>query len=144
MGEGSAVSEPTQTIVRLFDRVAAKDLRGASELFALDAVFTEGRTALQGRSAIRQMLAEMWEAFPDLRVEVRAMIGEGSTVMTEIELVGTHRRPFMGCEPTGRIIRWPGAAHYETNDAGDQIVSESFFYDSVGLVERLKASPAGE
>ena len=141
MGEGSAVSEPTQTIVRLFDRVAAKDLRGASELFALDAVFTEGRTALQGRSAIRQMLAEMWEAFPDLRVDVRALVGKGSTVMTEIELVGTHRGPFLGCEPTGRIIRWPGAAHYEVNGAGDKIVSESFFFDSAGLVEQLRQAP---
>jgi steroid delta-isomerase-like uncharacterized protein len=133
------VTDPRETIERLFDRVAAKDLAGASALFAVDAVFTDavGPTQFVGRSAIAEMIAEMWEGLPDVHVEVRAMVSHGSTVMVEIELVGTHLGPFLGCQPTGDAIRWPGAARYELDATGTQIVAESFFYDSAGLMAQL-------
>ena len=57
--------------------------------------------------------------------------------MAEIELVGTHDGAFLGCAPTGRTIRWPGAVRYELSPSGDEIVAESFFYDSVGLMAQL-------
>ncbi|MGH2594524.1 MAG: ester cyclase [Actinomycetota bacterium] len=129
-----------QTIRALFDRVASKDLPGLSALFAVDAVFTDavGPTVVEGRPAITEMVAEMWAGLPDVRVEVRAMVAEGSTVMAEIELVGTHDGPFLGCAPTGRIISWPGAVRYELSATGEEIVAESFFYDSVGLMAQLE------
>jgi len=55
------------------------------------------------------------------------MVSDEHTVMAEIELVGTHDGAFLGCEPTGRAIRWPGAVRYELSPSGDEIVSESFF-----------------
>ena len=126
-------------IDRLFDRVAAKDLPGAAELFAPDAVFIDavGPTRVVGRPAITDMIAEMWEGLPDVRVEVRAIVSQGMTVMAEIELVGTHLGSFLGCAPTGRTVRWPGAVRYELSDSGDEIVQESFFYDSPGLMAQL-------
>ncbi len=132
--------DPREVIARLFDRDAAKDLDGASALFLTDAVFTDavGPTEVFGRAAITEMIAEMWEGLPDVHVEVRAMVSQGATVMAEIELVGTHLGPFLGCEPTGRAIRWPGAARYELSEAGDEIVTESFFYDSHGLFAQLR------
>jgi predicted ester cyclase len=133
------LSDPLQTIRKLFDRVAAKDLPGVSELFAVDATFTDavGPMIVEGRPAITEMVAEMWAGLPDVHVEVRAMVSSGHTVMAEIELVGTHDGPFLGCEPTGKAISWPGAVRYELSASGDEIVAESFFYDSVGLMAQL-------
>lgn len=133
------MSDPSRTIRTLFERVAAKDLSGVSELFAVDATFTDavGPTIVEGRPAITEMVAEMWEGLPDVHVEVRAMVSSGHTVMAEIDLVGTHDGPFLGCEPTGRTIRWPGAVRYELSLSDDEIVAESFFYDSVGLMAQL-------
>ncbi|MGH2595438.1 MAG: ester cyclase [Actinomycetota bacterium] len=134
------MSDPSGTIRTLFDLVAAKDLAGVSELFAVDATFTDavGPTIVEGRPAITAMVAEMWEGLSDVHVEVRAMVSGDHTVMAEIELVGTHDGPFLGCEPTGRAIRWPGAVRYELSPSGDEIVAESFFYDSVGLMAQLE------
>jgi predicted ester cyclase len=136
---GGDVPEAEETIVRLFDRIAEKDLAGASELFATDAVFTDaaGPTRIVGRPAIREMIAEMWAGLPDVHVEVRAMVSHGSTLMAEIELVGTHLGPFLGCEPTGGTIYWLGAARYELNGTNEEIIAESFFYDSAALMAQL-------
>lgn len=100
----------------LFDRVAAKDLNGVAAMFSADAVFEDAAdpAPVVGRSAIAEVIREMWEGMPDFRVErVRTMVGCGSTVMAELDLVGTHRGPYLGCEPTGRTIRWPTAVLYE-------------------------------
>jgi steroid delta-isomerase-like uncharacterized protein len=134
------MADPQAVIRALFDRVAVKDLAGAASMFAQDAVFIDaaGPDVLEGRPAIRQMIAEMWEGLPDVRVEVIAMVGDGSTVMTEIELIGTHLGPYLACPPTGATIRWRGASRYEVDPANGEIVHESFFYDPAGLLSQLR------
>ena len=134
------MGDPQAVIRALFDRVAAKDLAGASSLFAQDALFIDaaGPLVLEGRSEIGQMIAEMWEGLPDVRVEVIAMVGDGSTVMTEIELIGTHLGQYLGCPPTGATIRWRGACRYEVDPPSGEIVHESFFYDPAGLLAQLR------
>jgi predicted ester cyclase len=66
------------------------------------------------------------------------MVSEGMTVMAEIGLFGTHLGTFLGCDPTGRTIRWPGAARYQLDATGEHIMSESFFYDSAGLMAQIE------
>jgi steroid delta-isomerase-like uncharacterized protein len=134
------MGDPQAVIRALFDRVAVKDLAGASSLFAPDAVFIDAAdpVVLEGRPVIRQMIAEMWAGLPDVRVDVIAMVGDGSTVMTEIELIGTHLGSYLGCPPTGATIHWRGASRYEIDPASGEIVHESFFYDPAGLLAQLR------
>lgn len=132
--------DPEGFVRELFDRVAAKDLNGVAEMFAVDAVFEDAAdpNPVAGRSAIAEMIREMWEGMPDFRVEcVRTMVSRGSTVMAELDLVGTHQGPYLGCEPTGRTIRWPTAVLYELDAEATEIRREAYHYDSARLPAQL-------
>lgn len=50
-------------------------------------------------------LAEMREAFPDLRVEVLRSAGKEDMLAWHFEMSGTHLGDFMGFAPTGRAFR---------------------------------------
>ena len=45
-------------------------------------------------------------AFPDLSADIKQQVVEGETVVTHVELSGTHTGPFLGAEPTGREGTW--------------------------------------
>jgi predicted ester cyclase len=45
-------------------------------------------------------------AFPDLSATIKEQVVEGDTVVTHVELSGTHSGPFLGAEPTGREGTW--------------------------------------
>lgn len=47
-------------------------------------------------------------AFPDVKLEVEQMIGEGDLVAFRFTLTGTHRGPFQGVAPTGVRVSVPG------------------------------------
>jgi predicted ester cyclase len=45
-------------------------------------------------------------AFPDLSATIKQQVVEGDTIVTHVELSGTHSGPFLGAEPTGREGTW--------------------------------------
>lgn len=129
----------------LFDRVAAKELDGVAEMFAEDAVFVDAADPAQveGRAAIRDMVADMWTGLPDFHVErIVTMVADGNTVMAELDLLGSHQGKYLGYQPTGNRIEWSTAVLYELNEEGDQIVREAYYYDSAGLLAQLAGEKA--
>ena len=45
-------------------------------------------------------------AFPDLTATIKQQVVEGNSVVTHVELSGTHSGPFLGAEPTGQQGTW--------------------------------------
>ncbi len=45
-------------------------------------------------------------AFPDLTATIKQQVVEGDSVVTHVELAGTHSGPFLGAEPTGQHGTW--------------------------------------
>jgi predicted ester cyclase len=45
-------------------------------------------------------------AFPDLDATIKQQVVEGDSVVTHVELTGTHSGPFLGAEPTGQQGNW--------------------------------------
>ena len=45
-------------------------------------------------------------AFPDLTATIKQQVVEGNSVVTHVELSGTHSGPFLGAEPTGQRGTW--------------------------------------
>ena len=45
-------------------------------------------------------------AFPDLTATVKQQVVERNSVVTHVELSGTHSGPFVGAEPTGQQGTW--------------------------------------
>lgn len=56
----------------------------------------------QGPEGTRQVYSKVFEAFPDLQVNVEDQIAEGDKVVNRITMTGTHKGEFMGIPPTGK------------------------------------------
>jgi len=79
-----------------------------------DAVFhnhTSGGEA-HGREAIRQLVASVFNVFPDIRFEPRRQYLADNLVVQEWTATATHLRPVLYQQrtlaPTGKVIRWDG------------------------------------
>ncbi len=60
------------------------------------------------REGLKQMFGMFRQAFPDMRVTVDEMVGEGDTVVTRLTMTGTHTGDMMGIPPTGRQFKTRG------------------------------------
>ena len=93
-----------------------------------------------GKAAMRVFMADFYRAFPDLRIEIRNVIGSGSLVGAEYDLLGTHLGQFMGQPPTGQAFRIPVVSIYEHN--GSLFTRETVYYDSASLLTQLGIASA--
>ena len=101
----------------------------------------EGRGVLAAaeRAELRRAFAAITVAFPDVRITPEELIAEGDKVVVHWTLRGTHRGPFRGLPPTGRLVAWPGVDVY-TVVAG-QITELVRAADTLALLEQLGAAP---
>lgn len=60
------------------------------------------------RAGIAGFYEAIWAAFPDFTLAIEDVIAEGDTAAVRFGWVGTHRGPFMGVPPTGRVVRGGG------------------------------------
>ena len=59
-----------------------------------------------GAQAIKEVLAALHRAFPDLVVTVNDLIEEGDKVVARNTVTGTHQGEYMGLPPTGRSVSY--------------------------------------
>ena len=62
----------------------------------------------QGREGLKQVIAAMRAAFPDIHWAVDEMVAEGDKVFSRFTWSGTHRGEFLGISPTGKQIKVAG------------------------------------
>ncbi|MET7333515.1 ester cyclase [Nonomuraea sp. NPDC005650] len=62
--------------------------------------------ATAGTQAMKEVLAVLHRAFPDLNVHIEDVIAEGDKVVTRNTVTGTHQGEYMGIAPTGRSITY--------------------------------------
>jgi predicted ester cyclase len=94
------------------------------------------------REGIRQITVLFRTAFPDGRTIVEDMIAEGDRVVTRKTFRGTHQGPFMGIPPTGKQVAL-GLIDIVRVVQG-RVVEHWSEVDSLGLLQRLGALPAGQ
>ncbi len=84
---------------RLVARAVAEVINGGN----LDAV---GELyAPEIAAAARDWVAPFRRAFPDVRMDTVALVGEGDTVVGHFRCSGTHTGPWLGRPATGRAFR---------------------------------------
>jgi predicted ester cyclase len=95
-----------------------------------------------GRDA-EKALGAMFDAFLDLTMAVDDLVIDGDIVVTILTAEGTHMRPLLGFEPTGKRFQMSGAFVHRLKDR--KIIHERRIYDFTGLLVQigvLKAKPA--
>ena len=122
--------------------LAARDWDGYGQLFAEDLIMQApglpGPT--RGREARVAMIRAFFEAFPDGRVELQRMFGEGDWGCVEAYFEGTNTGPLTGpggrqMPPTNRRARLPYCMVVRFD--GSLVGELSEYFDQVGLLAQL-------
>ena len=93
-----------------------------------------------GREGLRQFLAQMFEAFPDLRWRVEETVAEENRVAAWSTWEGTHRGTFLGVPPTGRSV---SVEAWTIDYFRDGKLAESrIIMDVMGLMQQLGVVPS--
>jgi steroid delta-isomerase-like uncharacterized protein len=94
----------------------------------------------EGREAFKSSVLALRQGFPDLHFKIHDMVVEGSRVAVRWTWRGTHRGPFAGIAPTGRLVFNEGIAIYRVEDG--KIVESWAQMDRLGVLQQLGAVPA--
>jgi predicted ester cyclase len=117
-------------------RALAEDYIDASVIESPSAGVHTGRDA-------EKALGAMFDAFLDLTMTVDDLVIDGDVVVAILSFEGTHMRPLLGFEPTGKRFHLSGAFVHRLKDR--KIIHERRIYDFTGLLVQigvLKAKPA--
>ena len=98
----------------------------------------EGHDPLLGglkRDSFRQSVKAYRSAFPDLKMEINALLVDGNFVTTRWTARGTHLGPLLGKESTGRSASVTGISVGEIRNG--RIISDYAEWDALGLFRQL-------
>lgn len=90
-----------------------------------------------GEAAVRAYFKETRAAFPDQRNELIALHHADDAVIVEFWLLGTHKGPLMGFEPTGREFKCRMTAFFIFE--GANLVCERVYFDTATILRQLTA-----
>jgi steroid delta-isomerase-like uncharacterized protein len=92
-----------------------------------------------GRADAERTVIGFRAAFPDLRLEIADLVGEGEHVVLRWSGAGTHRAPFMGAAPSGNRVEIEGIDIYRVVDG--KVVEHWGYPDVLALMKQLGGPP---
>ena len=92
-----------------------------------------------GPESTKQVFTMMRTAFPDLRITVEPMVGEGDMVAAQLTHRGTHKGEFMGIAPTGKQVTVTTIGIYRF--AGNKLEEAWIQMDELGMLQQLGVVP---
>jgi steroid delta-isomerase-like uncharacterized protein len=93
----------------------------------------------QGREGLKEIIAMMRAAFPDIYWTAQETIAAGEKVVTRFTWTGTHRGNFLGIPATGRRVSVPGVV-IDRLRAG-KMADSRILMDTFGLMQQLGVIP---
>ncbi|GGK07823.1 hypothetical protein GCM10011583_44650 [Streptomyces camponoticapitis] len=90
---------------------------------------------LHGREIWKLGAQTMFEAFPDLRIQVEDMFGVDDKVTVRVHFEGTHQGTFQGIEATRRPVSYRSIEIYRME--GDKIAEEWVAPDMMSLMRQI-------
>ena len=93
----------------------------------------------QGREGLKEVIAMMRAAFPDIHWVADETIASGDKVVTRFTWTGTHRGEFLGIPATGRHVQVKGVVIDRLS--GGKMVDSRILMDSLGMMQQLGAIP---
>jgi len=122
-----------QIIQRLFEDGFNRD--DAALIDALVAPEYVDAAGERGPGALRQVMARLRGAFPDLHYTIDDLIAEGDRVAVSWSWSGTHQGAFRGIAPTRRSVTNAGLAIFRLRDG--RIVGSVLHTDRLGFLQAL-------
>lgn len=125
------------------------DIWNAHNPDALDTVIAEGYKmhsklpgVAQDREGMKQWVASVIAAFPDIYFTIEQQIAEGDLVMTRWSATGTHKGALMGMPATDRKTKVTGISIVRLKDG---LSVESWGeWDALGMMRQIDGKSAGK
>lgn len=125
-----------------------REARNRPALDLLDGIFAEDVVVhdasapgdIRGLAALKAVYEGSHEGFPDFRIDWDDVIVSGDTIVTRWTIEATHAGDLRGLPPTGRRVRFSGAAFDRV--AEGRIVEEWVYFDLFDLLVQLGVAPA--
>lgn len=129
--------DPQQAVRDEIADLSRGDLEGVLAYYTDDVYFEDISvpTPCRSKTEMRDFMKGFYDAFPDLRIEIRNVVGSGKTVTAEYDLLGTMRGEFLGHPPTGKAFRIKAVSIYEHD--GKLFNKETVYYDSASLFSQI-------
>ncbi len=138
---GGVVSTEAEANIELV-RVAreefnANDLDACVERLTPDVIqhLAELPAPRVGRDTWREGAELIKKAFPDLRVEIDDVVGDGDRVALRLTIRGTHQGEFLGFPATGRAVSYISHEFYRVADG--LIAEEWICSDTASLFKQI-------
>ena len=120
------------------------DLAALDDLFAPSLLTHFSDTLLRapasGLPGLKQFVAFLRTAFPDLTFTLQSEVGQGKTYVYTWAARGTHRGPFMRVRATGRRVAFPGRFMMRHDENG-RVVQLWSRTSLLGVVSQLGMGP---
>ena len=138
------MSASKKLLDRYVERYNAGDLDAVMDLYAEDAVQPMPDGTFEGRSTIRERLAQELNGFSDVAHRVESFVEQGDAFADEWTFVGTHSGPFQlpdGSQlpPTGKRVELRGMEFVQVRDG--KIVVDNLYYDNMSVAVQLGLVP---
>jgi steroid delta-isomerase-like uncharacterized protein len=140
-GAAGAEPEPEAIASAWADAYNRHDAEAAALLYREDVVNEQlpwGK-AVRGREAMRATYLKVFQAFPDLRVDLEHVMARGDRVVVEWRFSGTQRGEFAGHPPTHRSFQLRGCEVFQIVEG--RIQSQQGYWDKASLFEQLGIKP---
>jgi steroid delta-isomerase-like uncharacterized protein len=126
---------------RIFDKAFNQgDLATIDELIAPDGIshhLSWGMPA--NRMGLKQLIAMLRTAFPDLQCMIEDEIVEGDKIAAHWTMRGTHKGLFLGNSPTNKPILVQGLIYARIEN--NQIIENWTMIDQMGVLQQLGLVP---
>ena len=138
------MSANREILDRYVERYNAGDLDAVMDLYAEDATQLMPDGWFEGRSTIRERLAQELDAFSDIAHRVESFVDQGDAFADEWTFVGTHTGPFAlpdggQVPPTGKRVELRGMELVRVRDG--EIVVDNLYYDNMAVAVQLGLVP---
>lgn len=100
----------------------------------------KGPGGKRGAEAFEDRVTPLIKAFSDVQWNIQEVFGEGDKVIIRWKLEGTHTKPFMNIEATGKPVSNEGIGIYELNYG--KIINAWVQTDRLGFLEELGVLPS--
>jgi steroid delta-isomerase-like uncharacterized protein len=89
----------------------------------------------QGREGLKEIVAMLRTAFPDMHWSVDETIAAGEKVVTRFTWTGTHKGDFLGIPATGRPVSVKGVVIDRI--VGGKMTDSRILMDNLGMMQQL-------
>ena len=136
------MSEQNKAVVRraIEEVYNQGNLDVVEDLVSSDFVVHASSEDIHGPDGMKQFVASLREAFPDLHLTIDDQVAEGDRVVTRWTARGTHTGPFQGMPPSGKRGTMTGIDI--DRFVGGKAIECWTNADYLGLLQQLGAIPA--